>query len=194
MKKIIITILLLISSLANAIEEISIGPAEATYFGKSLKFLAPFSKELSFYLEYGDTLSESVVQIKGTTNSVRIATQLETSLSVNREGPHLDLIEWKHCTSDWIPLQYVIEGRFIFPELTDEVTSCFPKVTHIEMREEVFRVGGESWVNTLEEKGLPEGYSPISVSLSTVRIRIEEKIGGKWVLVTIVHVSIPMGC
>ena len=67
----------------------------------------PVPASVAASVELGDDLSGTTLQLQpakpGDTYRVRV--QYETSLALGAEGPHLDLIDWKHCTSAWQPAQ-----------------------------------------------------------------------------------------
>jgi hypothetical protein len=55
----------------------------------------------------------------------RIQAQYQTSLTISDEGPHLDLLDWKHYESEWSDLEQLGNLKFRMPTYTDEETSAF---------------------------------------------------------------------
>tara|TARA_R110001583_G_scaffold53837_5_gene165567 strand:+ start:1077 stop:1739 length:663 start_codon:yes stop_codon:yes gene_type:complete len=162
---------------------------------KAIKYAAPLQKEISDSLDIGDSLSNGTLLLINKNNlHYRATIQLETSMTVTAEGPHLDLIDWKHCTSQWHSLTEAKNGEYSLPNFDDINVDCFPRVSDEELKAEVLRVGGEHWLGILEGEGWPEGYRPVEISLSTVRIKIEEKIGVNWRVLSLINMSVPMGC
>ncbi len=195
MKYFVALLMIGLSNFAYAFDGITLIPDGKRSFQNPLNYNAPFKKAYFSGLEAGDTLSEATVMLRGKDHkNYRVALQLETSLSVNAEGPHLDLTEWKHCTTEWHPLKIADNHKVLLPNFDEVNVDCFPAVTHDEIKAAVFAKGGEEWVRILDGEGWPEGYSPVEISLSMVRIKIEELINTQWQVVTVINITIPMGC
>jgi len=95
--------------------------------------------------------------------------QIETSMTIMDEGPHIDLVDWKHYTSDWIDLERIDARRFRLPKIESnyELASRFPTYTVDELYEAAMATGGHRWADL-------------------ARKRMET-------LFTL-HISVPMGC
>jgi len=195
MKYAITLLMVFLPSFTYALNQIELIPSGKSALQESIKYSAPFKKEYYSGLEIGDTLSKAMVMLEGQDNqSYRVAFQLETSLSVNAEGPHLDLTDWKHCTTEWHQLNVAGGKGVVLPNFDEVNVDCFPEVSHDEIKEAVLAQGGEEWVRIFEGEGWPDGYSPVEISLSTVRIKIEKLISAQWRVVTVINIAIPMGC
>ncbi len=161
----------------------------------SLTFDAPFSPEITASLELGDTLSGGTIKVIATERvPYRISVQLETSMTISDEGPHLDLTDWKHCTTGWIVAEPLGDSIFALPSYDNVDTDCFPEVTHQDIREAVFQRGGERWLGVVERASESDGFSPVSIELSTVRIKVEKQVNSRWEHVTLIDLAVPMGC
>ena len=154
-------------------------------------------------LELGDEVYGATLQLQparaGETYRVRV--QFETSLALGAEGPHLDLTDWKHCTSAWLPTQAVDAVTFVLPTPTPAQQGCFPKYTRKELDAAVHAHAAKQGDPTIADGWLPELDKPdalVSVSpyvaISTVRVRVEVRRNGKWVEVTTLAFLPPMGC
>ena len=195
MKFLATLLIICLPTFAYALDKITFIPDEKSAFQNPINYSAPFKEAYFSGLEAGDTLSKASVMLEGKDNqSYRVAFQLETSLSVNAEGPHLDLTEWKHCTTEWHQLNIADGNGVTLPDFDEVNVDCFPEVTHDEIKAAVFAQGGEEWVRILEGEAWPEGYSPVDISLSTVRIKVEKFIATQWRVVTVINIAIPMGC
>ena len=195
MKYYIALLIVWLSNLTYAIEKIELTQSAERSFQEPMVYVAPFKKVTLDYLELGGSLSEAKVIILGEKGeSYNIEFQLETSISVSTEGLHLDLTNWKHCTTVWHSLNTLTHSEFQLPDFTTVSTDCFPNVSHEEIKEEVLKQGGEYWVSVLEKEEFPEGYSPVGVYLSTVRIKVEKLIDTQWEVVTIIDINVLMGC
>ncbi|KXJ56780.1 MAG: hypothetical protein AXW15_06710 [Neptuniibacter sp. Phe_28] len=96
MKYAITLLMVCLPSFAYALNQIELISSGERALQESIKYSAPFKKEYFSELEIGDSLSESAVMLLGKDRpNYRVTFQLETSLSVNGEGPHLDLTEWE---------------------------------------------------------------------------------------------------
>jgi hypothetical protein len=156
-------------------------------------------------LELGDEAGGSVLRLlpdAGDADSYRVSVQFETSAGISGEGPHIDLLDWKHCRSDWRPAEPVGNSGFRLPVPRNEDDTCFPQATRAELREAVERALGEYGMGTDSDQrwlGLADqvprvGEFPSYIAISTVRVRIERHDGRSWRLLTTIDFRIPMGC
>ena len=123
-------------------------------------------------------------------------------MGISGEGPHIDLLDWKHCRSEWRPAEPVALGGFRLPVPRDRDHTCFPQSTPAELRRAVqqaldgYAFGAErnrQWLDLVEQ--VPAvGEFPSYVAISTVRVRIEQLDGNRWSLLTTIDFAVPMGC
>ncbi|SHJ48323.1 hypothetical protein [Cycloclasticus pugetii] len=195
MKYFVALLMIGLSNYSYAFDRITLIPDGQISFQNPINYNAPFKKTYFSELEAGENLSQAKVMLHGKDReNYRVALQLETSLSVNAEGPHLDLTEWKHCTTKWHRLKIAYNHKVLLPNFDEVNVDCFPEVTHDEINAAVLAKGGEEWVRILNGEGWPESYSPVDVSLSTARIKIEKLINTQWQVVTVINIAIAMGC
>jgi len=195
MKFYIALLSLLLPNFSYALDGITLLTSAENLPQKAIKYAAPLQKEINDSLDIGDSLSRGRLILLSTDNkSYRATIQLETSMTVTAEGPHLDLVDWKHCTSQWHSMTEAKDGEYTLPDFDNINVDCFPRVSDEELKAEVLRAGGEQWLSILEGEGWPEGYRPVDISLSTVRIKIEEKTGSNWRVLSLINMSVPMGC
>ncbi|MHB9123764.1 MAG: hypothetical protein ACYC7A_20005 [Thermoanaerobaculia bacterium] len=122
------------------------------------------------------------------TKRIRVYFQFETSMSVHEDGPHLDLLDWKHHTSDWVRLKG--GPSYEIPLIPDEDERRFPPVTVEEIEAAIRERGEERWVEAMRRH--PAGITIVSLSAIRLRITIDED-GHERVLYTI-EFEVPMGC
>ncbi len=195
MKYYIVALALLLANFSYALDGIVLLSSAEASPQKTIKYAAPLQKEIKDTLDLGDSLSKGTLKLLNkNSKNYRATIQLETSMTVTAEGPHLDLTDWKHCTSQWHRIAEVKGGEYTLPDFNDIDVDCFPAVSDQELKAEVLRAGGEQWLSILEGEGWPEGYKPVEISLSTVRLKIEENTAAGWHVVTVINMSIPMGC
>lgn len=154
-------------------------------------------------LELGDDWA-GTVELVGPTKSDRLRVQLiyETSMSIQNEGPHLDLTEWKHFVSEAVTVwpedrkdpgnhRFVISKNYIKEQ-------SFPFITKAELiaaiREQTKKNKMESsWEKLAETCVAPQSY-PCSVEVSKVWLQVypEQQLSGKPLAEAVL--ILPMGC
>jgi hypothetical protein len=148
-------------------------------------------------LDIGDDIDGQEITIVGGDNSAqyRIFERYRTSMTVMGEGPHLDLVDWRHFDSEWIELDQLAQRKFrtLASELMD--SSKFPPTTQAELIRAVRKRAGD-WPEMMElaKTCRSPNHEPCGVSISSVYFRIEKLVGDQWTRVGLVEVFIPMGC
>ena len=162
---------------------------------------APFQKRQVVALELGDDPYGAILELKAKPGAYRVSVQFETSLAIGNEGPHIDLLDWKHCTSAWKVLQGQ-KGRFVLPKPNDAESSCFPPSTAAEIKIAVrsalrgYGMAGADarhWLELADSVDGP-GDQPSYIGVSKVRVRIEKRTRHAWEEVTTVEFMPPLGC
>jgi hypothetical protein len=122
---------------------------------------------------------------------LRIEWQYETTMAVGDEGPHLDLDDWLHFTSEWREGDPVPGGGVTLPQLAAEKALPFPAFTHGELVEAVRRAGGERWERLVstEEAAASSAYTGVSA----YRLRVVDGSGSPGPLL-LVELRLPLGC
>jgi hypothetical protein len=118
--------------------------------------------------------------------------QWETSLSIDDEGPHLDLLDWKHYTSDWIQLPRVAEGGFRVPQLTSEQQHTFPETRLDDVCTAAERLGGARWVKVCR-KATAVGVYPTRIGVSAYRFRVGTSETTDWGSAPVIELRRPLG-
>jgi len=137
------------------------------------------------------------ITIRGSDPSARfwISERYRTSMTVMGEGPHLDLVDWRHFDSEWIPLERIADRKFrtLASERMDG--DKFPGATQAEIMAAVRKRAGD-WPEAIElaKKCRAPNEYPCGVSVSSVFFRVEMLVGDQWTNVGVVEVQIPMGC
>ncbi len=158
---------------------------------------APLQPRYTLEAELGDGIR--LLQVEqgdaSARDTLRVRIQYQTSLALSGEGPHLDLIDWKHCTSPWQTIADPGDGRFQIPEATLEQAACFPAFKQAELLAAVRRQDGSSasWERIAQGVSRAgEGASYVAPSL--LRMKLERWDGARWVELTHFDVPIAMGC
>ena len=124
---------------------------------------------------------------------VSVSQSYETSLTLMDEGPHMDLTDWMHYTSDWQPLS-VEDWQFSTLEYDQYDYQRFPEVGPMEIMAAVkARVNDPKWVKLAEKCANPLSY-PCGVSISRYFLKLEIQDFQDQVTERIVVFEVPMGC
>lgn len=153
-------------------------------------------------LGLGESVSKRIVLVPkpGTTAEFMIEQQHQTSLTVMNEGPHMDLRDWRHHTSEWKPIE--MSGPLVFVS-RDTTSDEFPNVTTrqivtaVEAQSRKWAAEGyfdvDRWVGLAKQCTSATSY-PCGVSVSEVRLRIRVRDGGGWSTFQTIELAVPMGC
>ena len=153
-------------------------------------------KRIAVDLQLGEEIEGREVILyprSGITLEFMIEQRIETSLTVSNEGPHLDLLDWKHYLSPWERLDEVGENRYRIRDVSNEEATSFPAVSPEEIREAVLRAGGERWAELVRDVKGPHD-APVLVGVSKISLKVSVKEGGDWKVINLIEFLIPMGC
>lgn len=154
-------------------------------------------EKIAVDVELGDTIfGQTIILIplsRAEGKDFRIQAQYQTSLTISNEGPHLDLLDWKHYESEWSDLEQLGNLKFRMPTYTDEEASRFPNVSSKEIHQAVLEAGGSRWAEVVKPVRRPTEY-PASVDISTLRLRILVQEQSKWREIHLIEFNLQMGC
>ncbi|HMW00452.1 MAG TPA: hypothetical protein PKE58_09920 [Acidobacteriota bacterium] len=143
----------------------------------------------------------------GDTRKLKVEQQIETSMTISDEGPHLDLLNWKHGVSPWVELTSLQPDVFRGNPLTEKDMNRFPAYTREELYQaiiaqekknkmtygDLYSQNEERWLRIVKQK--PQGkYLPYSPEVSTIRLRIQAKEGDTWHVIHTVEIAVALGC
>jgi hypothetical protein len=153
------------------------------------------SDTIEINIELGETIEGQRISITSSQfTRFEVEQRYETSVTINNEGPHCDLMEWKHFYSNWIPLQTNRAGEFICHTYSDKDSEEFPNISIDELKEKVREACGEEWAQHVAKINTLTDY-PSSVGISRYFLKItgQHKDTGQLVTKLIILVN-PMGC
>lgn len=129
-------------------------------------------------------------------NEYRLLQRYRTSMSVSAEGPHLDLVDWRHFDSQWTQLKAVGSKRFRTLATNQMHDSKFPPTTTEEIVQEVRRRVGTTWPEVIDLAKDCDGPNDGAclVLISSIYLRIQKRVGVRWMDAGVVEIRIPMGC
>jgi hypothetical protein len=123
---------------------------------------------------------------------LKLEQRYETSVTISGDGPHCDLLEWKHYQSDWLELKPRIPRTYQISDYSDMEKEMFPIINMIEFKEEIRKYCGEGWDYLVENITKPTQY-PSYVGISKIYLRISGYLNGQS-FTKIVILEVAMGC
>ncbi len=143
------------------------------------------------YLDIGASIEGLKLTLEGASgvDSIVVEQCYETSVSISDEGPHCDLLDWKHYRSPWKKIRQLTLGVYLCDTYSMEEQSRFPDVNAGELKKVVSAHCGEEWSNMV--KNVSE--YPCEVGISNYYLRIKGIVNGRPLRKIIVFES-PMGC
>jgi hypothetical protein len=149
-------------------------------------------------LDLGESIDgqKVVLSFAGDSTLYRVFQRYRTSMSISAEGPHLDLIDWRHFDSPWIPLKSLDSRSFQMLRSDQMDQSRFPPTTRAEIVQEVKGQVGKEWPQMVEIAKDCDGPNEgeCRVMISSIYLRIQKQIRARWIDIGVVEVRISMGC
>ncbi len=154
------------------------------------------------HLGLGNTTAKKITLKPASQSSLefRVEQQYETSLTLMDEGPHMDLLDWKHHLSGWSELEKTGDLEFLSNAVASDE---FPQVNQADIieavRAETKRWSvqgfdqGDRWID-MAKQCQSSTTSPCGVSVSKIRIKIKVKDAGEWRDIQTIEIHVPMGC
>jgi hypothetical protein len=106
------------------------------------------------YAEIGETIEDQKITIwTRQLKDVNVEQRFETSVTIQDEGPHCDLINWKHFDSEWKSLTQYSVGKFIGDRYSEEEHRQFPDIKIKELRKSVKEHCGDEWGDMVKKPG-----------------------------------------
>jgi hypothetical protein len=127
-------------------------------------------------------------------DQVIIYQRFENSVTVMNEGPHCDLIDWKHFTSEWKKIKKLGKYQFKTNSISMKEQEKFIPVDMDEFKLAVKEYCGEGWYELVKEaKSVHEYPCGIGTSKIELKIVLKDKETNQTVEKLIVF-DVPMGC
>ena len=156
-------------------------------------------KSTDIELTLGESIERQLIVINSPAKQeFKVEMQFETSMAIGDEGPHIDLLDWKHYTSPWRTINPGVGGvndnKYYVPELIEPEFTRFPSATTNELVAALRKSGaGKRWIDHARTCTGPNS-GPCYVSTSRISIRISVKQNTGWKTAHTLNFSIPMGC
>ena len=147
-------------------------------------------------IELGETLEGKTIRVQHLQDysKIEIFQKHENSITIMDEGPHCDLVNWKHYTSSWKPLKSTSKyGKFTTITYSEKDWNNFIPINIDDLKAEVKKSCGEGWSDLLQDvESLKDFHIGISISKIYLRIVMTDLNGDK--IEKIIAFEIPMGC
>lgn len=152
------------------------------------------NKDSSYiYADIGETILGGQIEVlKNHLNELKIEQCFETSISISNEGPHCDLINWKHYYSPWTKLKPTEGNTYHCINPTTKERETFVNVSIQELKNKVKESCGEHWYDLI--KNIKSTKSNlISIGISRIFIKISGQMNGR-TITKIIVIEEAMGC
>ena len=144
-------------------------------------------------LELGDSPEGQILKINNSDVKIlNIYQKYETSVTIMDEGPHFDLLNWKHYFSDWQEINRIQNNTFKSVNYSEELHEKFPQIDINSFKEYVKRNVGNSWYKLITTVKSVNEY-PCAVDINRIIYKITYTIEGKLKEKYLIF-EIPMGC
>ena len=173
--------------------------ADSIFDERSIAVKPGLRRVTNIYLELGENIENELLVLRSAVKQTfKIEMQHETSMAIGDEGPHIDLVDWKHYTSPWRTIKPGVGGvddnKYLVPQIPEAEFTRFPSVTTKEIVAALRKTGAEKrWLNLARTCTGPN-RGPCYVSTSRISIRISVKQNTGWKIAHTLNFSIPMGC
>lgn len=176
-------------------EEFSLSINRLLVYDEENKLDAVQADTVIIYAELGESIEgQRLLFADSQLADIRVEQCYETSVTIMNEGPHCDLIEWKHFYSDWKQLSANSKGEFICIEYAEADSEKFPAIDIEELKQAVKSQCGDTWYKHVKHIKSPVEYpSGVGISRYFLRITATRKDNGQLVIKLII-IENPMGC
>lgn len=154
-----------------------------------------FTDTVDLYLDLGETIQGQTFKIvKSGLREIKIEQQYKTSLSISNEGPHLDLLDWKHFTSDWVELIPIDKDKYKAITYSENDQEKFPNFTEAELVDYLKSIGHQGYADLIVNPTYSDGSKHWWTGLSRVSIKVTGFDKENKLVTRIINFEIPMGC
>jgi hypothetical protein len=146
-------------------------------------------------VEPGDSPEGKILEVLPS-DKIKIKTieqQFETSMGISFEGPHHDLVDWKHHTSKWVEVVQVADNQYQLREYTGEDYQRFPDFEKEELHGYLKTLGYEEPAKAISYSEESWG-DKLFVTISRISLRVTAKDPDGKRVIKIIHFWMPMGC
>lgn len=179
-----------------SLSNMSITISEGAFWEDKDNFpILPEADTLHIVLELGGVIEGEFMKVESNQlTQITVEECFETSVSLSFEGPHCDMIGWKHYVSPWKKLIADKNGEVFIDTISAKDRERFPKVSAKEFKEAIINHCGKEALDDFKGKFDVRTY-PAWVGLSRIFFRISgiDKTTQQ-PNTRILVVWVPMGC
>ncbi len=151
----------------------------------------------AFSVRLGETPENRYLMVKHHQEyrTIEVFQRHRNSVVLSNEGPHCDLVDYKHFNSSWKPLKMFSGPNNIYKTITfsPEDSQRFVEVDMSDLKGHVSEFCGEEWAELI--KDIDSLRDPnIGIELSQIHIRIVMTDIDGYKTEKIIIFEIPMGC
>ena len=151
----------------------------------------------NYYVDLGATPENRYIKVKHHQEykSIKVFQRYQNSISIMNEGPHCDLLDYKHFSSSWKPLEKFPNSKNIFKtvSINPENYNRFVDVNMEELKEYVKNYCGEKWAKLIASSKSINEY-PIGVTMSKIELKVVMTDIDGHKTEKIITFELPMGC
>lgn len=176
-------------------EELSISINRLVVFDEGKKLNQTQRDTVYLYSELGETIEGQTISISADLLAdLTIEQCYETSVTIMGEGPHCDLINWKHYNSKWKILKINKAGQFICDSYSEKESEKFPEIQISELKAKVKEQCGNEFYNPILKIKVPTEY-PSGVGISRYFLRLTgQRKDNRQKVTKFVIFEVAMGC
>jgi hypothetical protein len=150
---------------------------------------------MNVFMEMSTNLQgQAIAVLTSELTDIQLFQSYETSVTIMNEGPHCDLLDWKHYRSDWEELTRNCFGDFIAASYDESERQKFVEVSLTELKEAIAFYCDEEWAKHAASVKGPNDY-PAGVSINKYFLKLtgkNEKTGKQ--VTKIISFGAAMGC
>lgn len=126
--------------------------------------------------------------------SYSIQEQYLTVLSLQDEGPHVELYDWKNYTSPWSKVDSVFKGAYLVKKISKNEASQFPAFTKQELISYLASNVSEDWAHKISNPETGHWTDKFWIGVGIRRILIRLILSNGQQITKMLVVYPPMGC
>lgn len=150
---------------------------------------------MNVFMEMSTNLEgQAIAVLTSELTDIQLFQSYETSVTIMNEGPHCDLLDWKHYRSDWEELTRNCFGDFIAASYDESERQKFVEVSLTELKEAIAFYCDEEWAKHAASVKGPNDY-PAGVSINKYFLKLtgkNEKTGKQ--VTKFISFGAAMGC
>jgi hypothetical protein len=145
-------------------------------------------------LEMGEDIGQvGVLVMQSTLQDLVVEQSMQTTMTINNEGPSCELDNWKHYVMPWVALKKGISGNYQLNGYSDKEYNLFPEVTVEEIKTAAKAHCGNDWIPVIDKiNTLQDAYCDTVIDKVMIRVSGKKATGES--VVKYVIIKMPTGC